>query len=87
MGLCNPTDKTKQDRMNDMSDMYNYWISKKNIVDRFTDGRIGYNAEGSAKNMKFLIEQRLEKPWDSDSPLTDADYRRIKVEIDAYDKA
>ena len=87
MGLCNPTNKTKQQRMSDMSDMYNYWISKKHIMDRFTDGRIGYNAEASAKNMKFLIEQRLEKPWDSDSPLTDADYRRIKVEIDAYDKA
>ena len=87
MGLCNPTNKTKQERMNDMSDIYNYWISKKHIVDRFTDGRIGYNAEASAKNMKFLIEQRLEKPWDSDSPLIDADYRRIKVEIDAYDKS
>jgi hypothetical protein len=87
MGLCNVTNKTKEKRMSDMSDMYNYWISKKHIVDRFTDGRIGYNAEASAKNMKFLIEQRLEKPWDSDSPLTDADYRRIKVEIDAYDKA
>ena len=87
MGLCNATTKTKQDRMDAMSNMYNYWISKRHIVDRFTDGRLGYNAEGSAKNMKFLIEQRLEKPWDSDSPLTDADYRRIKVEIDAYDKA
>ena len=74
MGLCNVTNKTKQERMKAMSDMYNYWISKKNIVDRFSDGRIGYNAEASAKNMKWLIEQRLEKPWDSDSPLTKADY-------------
>ena len=87
MGLCNVTNKTKQERMKAMSDMYNYWISKKNIVDRFSDGRIGYNAEASAKNMKWLIEQRLEKPWDSDNALTQADFRRIKVEIDAFDRA
>ena len=87
MGLCNVTNKTKQERMNTMSDMYNYWISKKNIVDRFSNSRVGYNAEASAKNMKWLIEQRLEKPWDSDSALTKADFRRIKVEIDAFDKA
>jgi len=78
---------TKQQRMDAMSDIYNYWISKRNIVGRFSDGRRGYNAESSAKNMKWLIEQRLEKPWDSDSPLTKADYRRIKVEIDAFDSA
>ena len=87
MGLCNVTNKAKQERMNAMSDMYNYWISKKNIVDRFSNSRVGYNAEASAKNMKWLIEQRLEKPWDSDSALTKADFRRIKVEIDAFDKA
>ena len=55
MGLCNPTDMTKQQRMDAMSDMYNYWISKKNIVDRFSNSRVGYNAEASAKNMKWLI--------------------------------
>ena len=55
MGLCNVTNKTKQERMNAMGDMYNYWISKRNIVDRFSDGRRGYNAEASAKNMKWLI--------------------------------
>ena len=53
MGLCNVTNKTKEKRMSDMSDMYNYWISKKHIVDRFTDGRIANNAEAYAKNMKF----------------------------------
>ena len=87
MGLCNVTGKVKQERMDAMSDMYNYWITKKNIVDRFSDGHRGYNAESSAKNMKWLIEQRLEKPWDSDSTLTEGDFRRIKVEIDAFDKA
>ena len=87
MGLCNVTGKGKQERMKAMSDMYNYWISKKNIVDRFSDGRRGYHAEASAENMKWIIEQRLEKPWNSDSTLTNADFRRIKVEIDAYDKA
>ena len=51
------------------------------------NGHRGYNAESSAKNMKWLIEQRLEKPWDSDSALTEGDFRRIKVEIDAFDKA
>ena len=86
MGLCNPTTKTKEKRMNAMSDMYDYWIGKKNIVDRF-GGRKNYDAESSVHNLKWLIEQRLEKPWDSDSPLTEADYRRIKVEIDSFDNA
>ena len=78
MGLCNPTTKTKEKRMNAMSDIYDYWITKKNIIDRF-GGRNGYDATSSVENMKWLIEQRLEMPWDSDSPLTDAHYRRIKV--------
>ena len=86
MGLCNPTTKTKEKRMNAMSDIYDYWITKKNIIDRF-GGRNGYDATSSVENMKWLIEQRLEMPWDSDSPLTDAHYRRIKVEIDAFDRA
>ena len=86
MGLCNVTNKTKQERMEAMSDIYDYWSSKKNIVDRF-GGERDYDKPTSARNMKWLVEQRLEKPWDSDSPLTEADYRRIKVEIDAFDNA
>ena len=35
MGLCNVTTNTKQKRMDAMSDMYDYWITKRNIVDRF----------------------------------------------------
>ena len=86
MGLCNVTSKTKQERMDAMSKMYDYWIGKKNIVDRF-GGRRDYDAEASVHNLKWLIEQRLEMPWDADSPLTEAHYRRIKVEIDAFDNA
>ena len=86
MGLCNVTNKTKQERMKAMSDVYDYWIGKKNVVDRF-GGRRDYDAESSVHNLKWLIEQRLEMPWDADSPLTDAHYRRIKVEIDAFDRA
>ena len=86
MGLCNVTNKSKQERMSAMSEIYDYWISKNNIVDRF-GGRNGYDATASVDNMKWLIEQRLEMPWNSDSPLTDAHYRRIKVEIDAFNNA
>jgi len=86
MGLCNPTNKDKEGRMDAMSEMYDYWIGKKNIVDRF-GGRKDYDAKSSVDNLKWLIEQRLEKPWDADSPLTEGDYRRIKVEIDSFDNA
>ena len=48
MGLCNVTNKTKQERMDAMSKMYDYWIGKKNIVDRY-GGRKEYDAEASAK--------------------------------------
>ena len=86
MALCNPVTKTKEERMERMSRVYDHWVSKKNIVERFSNGR-DYNEISSVDNMKWLIEQRLEKPWNSDSPLTEGDYRRINVEIDAYDKA
>lgn len=86
MGLCNVTTNTKQKRMDAMSDMYDYWITKRNIVDRF-GGKKDYDAQASVDNLKWLIEQRLEMPWDADSPLTEAHYRRIKIEIDAFDKA
>ena len=85
--LCNPAGKDKHERMDLMSGIYDHWISKRNIVDRFSRGRNGYDAFASADNMKWFIEQRLEKPWSSDSPLTEADYRRIKVEIDSFDRA
>jgi len=85
--LCNPSLPDKQKRMDLMNDVYNYWITKKNIMNRFKDNDTGYQAESSAKNLKWLVEQRLEKPYEADSPLSDGDFRRIKVEIDAFDKA
>jgi len=85
MALCNPMTKTKEERMDAMSKVYDYWIGKKNIVQRF--GGDNYNGFSSAKYMKEWIQQRIEKPFDSDSPLTEADYRRIMVEIDSFDRA
>jgi len=87
MGLCNPIYVEKQKRMEMMSDMYEYWKSKKHIKDRFTYKDSGFDSQASVDNIKWLIEQRLEKPWNADSPLTKADFRRAKVEIDAFDKA
>jgi len=87
MGLCNPIYVDKQKRMDMMSEMYEYWKSKKNIKDRFSYKDTGFNNQASVDNIKWLIEQRLEKPWNADSPLTDADFRRAKVEIDAFDNA
>lgn len=90
MSLCNPATKAQEQRMKTMSDMYDYWQSKVNIVDRFTDivnGLQYYNRSSSADTMKWFIEQRIGKPWDIDSPLKDSDFRRIKVEIDSFNKA
>ena len=84
--LCNVSDKVKHERMQKMSDIYDYWQSKKNIVERF-GGDKDFNHTHAIDNMKWLIEARLEVPWDSDSPLTEAHYRRIKVEIDAFNNA
>ena len=86
MGICNKTTTTKEKRMDLMSEIYDYWISKDHIVDRF-GGQNSYNAHQSAENMKWFIEQRLEKPWDSDSALTKKDYSRIRVEIDSFERA
>ena len=84
--LCNVTTGTKQERMENMEKIFNYWNSKRNIVDRF-GGKHDWDGRSSAENMKWLIEARLEVPYDSDSPLTEAHYRRIKVEIDAFNDA
>ena len=46
MGLCNVTNKTKQERMDAMSDIYDYWIGKKNVVDRF-GGKRDYDSQSS----------------------------------------
>ena len=35
MGLCNPTDRTKQENMAKMDGIWNHFISKKNVVNRF----------------------------------------------------
>tara|TARA_Y100000310_G_scaffold344790_1_gene459537 strand:- start:257 stop:2935 length:2679 start_codon:yes stop_codon:yes gene_type:complete len=86
MGLCNVTGRTKQENMERMSKVWNYWLDKKNITNRF-GGSKNYDRIASADNMKWLIEQRLELPWESDSYLDDASYRRIRVEIDAFDNA
>ena len=86
MAFCNVMPKSKEQRMDTMNKVWNYWLSKTNIAERF-GGQTDHNHFNSAKNMKWFIEQRLEKPWDSDSPLTVKDYSRIKVEIDAFNKA
>ena len=85
--LCNPAGKDKHERMDLMSGIYDHWISKRNIVDRFSRGRNGYDAFASADNMKWFIEQRLEVPFDHDLPLSKDQIRRIYVEIDSLANA
>ena len=69
--LCNVTTGTKQERMENMEKVFNYWNSKRNILDRF-GGKHDWDGRSSAENMQWLIEARLEVPWDADSPLTEA---------------
>ena len=86
MGLCNPTDRTKQENMAKMDGIWNHFISKKNVVNRF-GGKNDFNGEAAAQNLKWLIETKIELPWEADIYHDDANYRRIKVEIDAYANA
>jgi len=83
---CNIAHRTKEERMQEMEKVWAHWSNKGNIKQRFSyDGK--HIEDASAENMKWFIEQRLQKPFDSDSPLTDGDYRRIMVEIDSFDRA
>ena len=61
MAVCNPMTKTKEERMDAMSKVYDYWIKKNNIVQRF--GGDNYNGFSSAKYMKEWIQPRIEKPF------------------------
>ena len=87
MALCNQSTINKDEYRETMSEVYDHWVSKKGIVDRFTYRRSGYNVKSSIDNMKWFIEQRMELPWDSDFVMTDSQIRKIKVEIDSFDKA
>ena len=89
--ICNPTTKAKEKWQEQMSDIYDHWISKNKIVERFTskynNGSLDYNGELSAEGMKTFIEQRIKLPFDRDLPLSDSMIRRIKVEINSFDRA
>lgn len=68
--ICNPTTKAKEKWQEQMSDIYDHWISKNKIVERFTskynNGSLDYNGELSAEGMKTFIEQRIKLPFDRD---------------------
>ena len=86
MALCNQSTVDKQNYRDNMQKIWNHWIGKRYIADRFTD-REGFNAKIAADYMKEFIEQHIEMPWHPDLVLSDATLRRIKVEMDTFDRA
>ena len=88
MALCNVTDAQKTEYRKKMNDMWNYWLDKPGIKERFTDARTGnYDGESSAKSMRSLINNQLELPWTADYVYTDKQLSRVKTEIDSFNNA
>ena len=93
--LCNTVGRTKDEWMRTQDDIWNYWLFNKHgqervgIVERFSDKYNGFDAESAKQNLRWFIEQRLELPYNQDAynVFTKKNINRIKVEIDAFDKA
>ena len=84
MTLCNPISLSKERRVKNILELSDFWQTQPNIKKRFTDKFTGYNENSSLEAMKWFIEQRLELPFDSDTPFNEGHFRRMKTEIKAY---
>ena len=87
MAICNPTTVEKTKRMQKMDDMFSLWLNKKNIKDRFTDKNGNYDVAASMRSFELVMRQRLEMPFDFDTPFQEHHFRRMKVEINSYNNA
>ena len=70
------------------SEIWDYWVSKKNVEERFMDHfNREFKAQEAMDAMKFFISERLELPYDRDFPMSDTLVKRIKVEMDSFNNA
>ena len=83
---CNVAHKSRPEREKAINDMFDYWLSKRNIRNRFTHNGKIYDVK-ALETLKWFFEQRMDLPFDVDSPIYSSDVRRAKVEIDAFDRA
>ena len=93
---CNSVGITKEKWMEKQDEIWNYWLYDKygnerteGIVSRFSDKYHGFDGESAKQNLKWFIEQRLELPYHQDAVgiFSPEKVNRIKVEIDAFDRA
>ena len=86
MALCNPGSLSKQERTAEMDRLWGIFQQKGNINKRFT--HMGFFNKDAAANMfKNFIEQRLELPFDSETPFNAGHFRRMEVEINSWNRA
>ena len=80
--------KIKQTDSNIVSqnEIYDYWLSKRNIKDRFST-KDGFIDETAAQdNLKWFAQEILEVPYHQDQILTKRQIDRLKTSIDYYNK-
>jgi len=83
---CNIAGKNRQERQQVIQDLFSYWLSKGNIKNRFTHKGL-IKDKDAIDTLAWFFEQRLELPFDINSPIRDHHVRRAKVEIDSFDRA
>ena len=87
MALCNPVTVPKQKRIEKIDELYDLWRERPNIVKRFTDKHTGFNENASKEMFEHFLSERLELPFNADVPFNEGHFRRMKVEINFYNRA
>tara|TARA_Y100000593_G_scaffold30506_1_gene60420 strand:- start:2966 stop:5641 length:2676 start_codon:yes stop_codon:yes gene_type:complete len=86
MAVCNPTTVEKEQRIKEIDNLFDSWLKKDNIKKRFTYNGF-YDLNASMASFEKLMSQRLELPFDFDTPFQAHHFRRMKVEMNAYNNA
>ena len=93
MAICNVSSKELSKWRDTTDELYKYFLyadkfgnKKRAVFDRFTDYNGNFNNDVAHRVFKDFVWHQLELPIDSNVPLPKDLVRRIKVEIDAYDK-
>ena len=84
---CNVSTPDKNYRIDKIEEMWNYFRSKNSVKERFSDPHFGFDPNTASDSLKYLMEQRLNLPFNSDVPFKESHYRRMKVEIDDFANA
>ena len=78
---CNPTTEIREKRNREISKIYDHWLSKSEIFESFRTPR-GFDQEMSKEYFRKFAEDKLEIPFNADSPITKENFLRLKTEID-----